>query len=217
MSLTNEKKYDIDNLTQRHLLYKQFVAWSCNDSSVAPLSDYMNNPMYQELTPENQYFDVKSDEGLYLDLRATSGYVKEAKKLEKMIQKLLFTFYWNRQQQRQLGLRVWAYSLGEYLYTLTTNGLTLRHRTYTINQTDDDLLEWEEKNQRGKGFSIGLVASTAVPLLGEVTKPILKKILVVEKEEGEDETKNSTWKISHPTESELAQRYIFCGKVRKNK
>ena len=93
MSLTNEKKYDIDNLTQRHLLYKQFVAWSCNDSSVAPLSDYMNNPMYQELTPENQYFDVKSDEGLYLDLRATSGYVKEAKKLEKMIQKLLFTFY----------------------------------------------------------------------------------------------------------------------------
>ena len=93
MSLTNEKKYDIDNLTQRHLLYKQFVAWSCNDSSVAPLSDYMNNPMDQELTPENQYFDVKSDEGLYLDLRATSGYVKEAKKLEKMIQKLLFTFY----------------------------------------------------------------------------------------------------------------------------
>ena len=69
------------------------MAWSCNDSSVAPLSDYMNNPMYQELTPENQYFDVKSDEGLYLDLRATSGYVKEAKKLEKMIQKLLFTFY----------------------------------------------------------------------------------------------------------------------------
>ena len=25
-SLTNEKKYDVDNLTQRHLLYKQFVA-----------------------------------------------------------------------------------------------------------------------------------------------------------------------------------------------
>ena len=25
-SLTNEKKYDIDNLTQKHLLYKDFVA-----------------------------------------------------------------------------------------------------------------------------------------------------------------------------------------------
>ena len=29
-SLTNEKKYDIDNLTQRRLLCKQFVAWNCN-------------------------------------------------------------------------------------------------------------------------------------------------------------------------------------------
>ena len=27
-SLTNEKKYNIDNLTKKHLLYKQFVAWN---------------------------------------------------------------------------------------------------------------------------------------------------------------------------------------------
>ena len=33
-SLTNEKKYSIDNLTQKHLLYKQFVAWNCNGSSL---------------------------------------------------------------------------------------------------------------------------------------------------------------------------------------
>ena len=26
-SLKNEKNHDIDNLTQRHLLYKEFVAW----------------------------------------------------------------------------------------------------------------------------------------------------------------------------------------------
>ena len=31
-SLTNEKKFGIDNLTQK--LYKQFVAWSCNGSGV---------------------------------------------------------------------------------------------------------------------------------------------------------------------------------------
>ena len=81
-SLTNEKKFDIDNLTQKHLLYKQFVAWSCNDSSVAPLTDYMNNKIYQELTEEDNYFDVRSDGRLYLDLTASSGYVKEAEKLE---------------------------------------------------------------------------------------------------------------------------------------
>ena len=48
-SLTNEKKIDVDNLTQNYLVYKQFVTWSCNGSSVAPLTDYINNPIYQEL------------------------------------------------------------------------------------------------------------------------------------------------------------------------
>ena len=52
-SLTNEKKYSVDNLTQRYLLYKQFVAWNCNGSSVAPLSKYMDNPIFQELPDEN--------------------------------------------------------------------------------------------------------------------------------------------------------------------
>ena len=82
-SLTNEKKYDVDNLTQRHLLYKQFVAWNCNGSSVAPLTEYMNNPIFQELPDEDKYFSVTNDDRMYLDLRATSGYVKEAEKLER--------------------------------------------------------------------------------------------------------------------------------------
>ena len=56
-SLTNEKKYDINNLTQRHFLYKQFVAWSCGESSVVPLTDYMNNPVFQELVIAYDYFD----------------------------------------------------------------------------------------------------------------------------------------------------------------
>ena len=60
-SLTNEKKYNTDNLTQRYLLYKQFVAWTCNGSSVVPLSKYMDNPIFQELPDENTYFSAKSD------------------------------------------------------------------------------------------------------------------------------------------------------------
>ena len=37
------------NLTQKNLLYKQFVTWACDGCSVAPLTDYINNPIYQEL------------------------------------------------------------------------------------------------------------------------------------------------------------------------
>ena len=45
-SLTKGKKCNIDNLTQKHLLYKQFVVWSYNGLSVTTLSDYMHNPVY---------------------------------------------------------------------------------------------------------------------------------------------------------------------------
>ena len=77
-SLTNEKKYDLANLTQKHLLYKQFVAWSCNGCSVAPLTNYINNPVYQELVDEEDFLGVESDERIYLYLRASSGYTAEA-------------------------------------------------------------------------------------------------------------------------------------------
>ena len=42
---------------------------------------------------------------------------------------------------KKLRVRIWAYSLSEYLYVLTKSGLTLKHRTYAINQSDDDFLE----------------------------------------------------------------------------
>ena len=86
-SLTNEKKYDTDNLTQKYLLYKQFVAWSCNRCSAAPLTDYTNNPVYQELIDEEDYCDEQSDERIHLDLTASSGYTNEAEKLEGTTQK----------------------------------------------------------------------------------------------------------------------------------
>ena len=40
-----------------------------------------------------------------------------------------------------LRVRIWAYSLSEYLYVLSKSGLTLKRRTYAINQSDDGFLE----------------------------------------------------------------------------
>ena len=124
-------------------MFKQFAAWSCNGSSVAPLTDYINNPVYQELIDEDDYFEVKSDEMKYLDLRAISCYMKEAEKLEKIKNdsKINLHILLKAAATKKLRLRVWVHSLDEYLYILTKNGLRLRRRTYTINQTNEDLLE----------------------------------------------------------------------------
>ena len=43
----------------------------------------MDNPIFTELPDEEEYFSLKSDKIIYLDLRASSGYVKEAEKLER--------------------------------------------------------------------------------------------------------------------------------------
>ena len=116
------------------------MAWNCNESSVAPITDYINNPIFQEPPDEDAYYSVTSDERIYLDLRATSRYVKEAKKLERNDSKINLHIML-KLQQKKFRLRVWAYSLGKYLYILTKSRLTLKHRTYAINQSGDDFLE----------------------------------------------------------------------------
>ena len=179
-------------------MLKQFVAWSCNGSSVAPLTDYVNNPIYQELIDEGNCWEVRSDERVHLDLRTSSGYTKEAEKLERNDSKINIHIQLKAAATKKLRFMVWAHSLGEYLYILTKNGLTLRHRTYAIKSERGRLARMREKQsvekgvwyiggrkrhrkrtkrgQRGRGLPVGLIASAAAPFLGEIAKPMFKKI-----------------------------------------
>ena len=101
----------------------------------------MDNPIFQELPDEERYYSLKSDERVYLDLRASSGYVKEAEKVERNDAKVNLQITLKDAADFNLRVRIWAYSLSEYLYVLSKSGLTLKHRTYTINQSDEDFLE----------------------------------------------------------------------------
>ena len=117
------------------------MAWHCNGSSVAPLVDYIDNPIYRNLPTKEEYYAKTSDERVYLDLTASSGYVKEAENLERNDSKINLEITQNAGDIYNLRVRVWAHSLSEYLYVLSKNGLTLKHRTYATNQSDDDFLE----------------------------------------------------------------------------
>ena len=112
----------MDNLAQKHLLCKQFVAWSCNSCSTTPLTDYINNPAYQELIYKHEYDSARSNERIYLDLRASSGYTEEAEKLERNDSKITL----KTAATKKLRLKIWAHLLGEYLYVLLRQGLTLQ-------------------------------------------------------------------------------------------
>ena len=74
--------------------------------SAATLSDNMNNPVFQELNSEDDHFGVKSDERVYLDLRASSGYVKEAEKLKGNYSKISLHLVLKESATKKLRLKV---------------------------------------------------------------------------------------------------------------
>ena len=97
--------------------------------------------MYQELINEDDYNRVRSDERVYLDLSASAGYTSEAEKVERRDSKINLFVLLKNSATKKLRVRVWAYFLGECLYVLSRQGLTLKLKTYSITQEDDDFLE----------------------------------------------------------------------------
>ena len=81
-SVANELKHDISHATEKHVPYKQLVAWNCRCCSIALLTDYANNPIYQELRTEGEYF-TNAGKKVYIDLRESKGYTGVLEKLKR--------------------------------------------------------------------------------------------------------------------------------------
>ena len=68
---------------------------------------------------------------------ASSEYTNEAEKLERNDSKINLSILLKAVATRKPRLRVWTYSVGEYL----RNGLTLRNQTNEINHGKKNFLE----------------------------------------------------------------------------
>ena len=65
----------------------------------------MNNSIFQELVSEDQYFSVTNDERVCLNLRASSGYVNKAEKLERNDSKINLHIKLKQAATKKLRLR----------------------------------------------------------------------------------------------------------------
>ena len=92
-------------------MLKQFAVWSSNGCSIAPLTDYINNPVYQELPTQNEYFN-SANERIYLDLRASYGYTKELEKLERYDSRLALKIELKNAATKKYRLRIWGIQSG---------------------------------------------------------------------------------------------------------
>ena len=136
-NVTDTMKFDINNDTQKHLLWKQYIASHCNGYTNAPVSDYTNNPVFQELLPENTYMSNTSDERIYIDLRDSLGYTNKMERPNRNDSKLKLTIETKIPLMKKIRLRVWGYTNGEYLYMLLDGSLMLKYKTFTIKSLDD--------------------------------------------------------------------------------
>ena len=82
-SLTGKLRYGFEREDDKHLLYKMFVAHTSNGCSSAPLTQYKNNDIYRDIIEQEKYFEDKSDERIYIDMRRSKGYTDELEKLNR--------------------------------------------------------------------------------------------------------------------------------------
>ena len=79
-NIAQQTQYDISNDLEKNPLYKQFVAWHANGCSMAPLTDFASNLIFQELKDKSEYFGDDSDEKVYIDLCDSRDYTNKLDK-----------------------------------------------------------------------------------------------------------------------------------------
>ena len=80
-SLTGKIEYDLEKEDDKYQLYAMLPSFVCGGYSSTPLTQYINNPIYQDMTEEDQYGTVFKDDRLYIDLKRSKGYTDELEKI----------------------------------------------------------------------------------------------------------------------------------------
>ena len=84
-SLTGKLSYDLEKEDDKNILYKMLVAKTCEGCSTAPLTQYRNNEIYQEITEEDVFTTNNKDDRIWIDMRKSKGYTDELEKINHMV------------------------------------------------------------------------------------------------------------------------------------
>ena len=111
----NTVKFDLSDKHDKHIMYSAFIAWICYGSSIALLSDYAHNPIYQESQRKDKYF-TSSDERLYIDLRRSKGHTREFERVNRNDSDLTITIELKNALTKKNEIKVTGYNQGKYMY-----------------------------------------------------------------------------------------------------
>ena len=99
-----------------------FVAHSCHGCSSAPLTQYKNNDIYREIIEKEKYFEDKSDERIYIDMRRSKSYTDELEKINRDDSGIALTIKLKKATAKKLRFRITGFAQTEYWYVLSNKG-----------------------------------------------------------------------------------------------
>ena len=76
-SLTGKLLFDLEKEDDKNILYKMLVSYNCQGCTSVPLTQYKNNEIYQEMTPEDEFTTNERDDRTLIDMRRSKGYTDE--------------------------------------------------------------------------------------------------------------------------------------------
>ena len=110
-SLTGILQYDYKNHDEKTMLYKMFDAYNCNSCSTAPLTQYKKNPIYQYITPAEEYrANIRDD------------YTDELEKLTRDDSGLAIFVNLKDAAQKKMRLRITGFCQSEYWHAFSNMG-----------------------------------------------------------------------------------------------
>ena len=135
-SLTGKLSFDLEKDDNKNILYKLLVAKACNGCSTAPLTQYKNNEIYQEITEEDKFTTNDTENRILIDMRGSQGYTDELEKINRDDSGPAVITGFKEAAAKKLRLRITGYSQGEYWYLLSNKGYIMSFKNYNISKAN---------------------------------------------------------------------------------
>ena len=135
-SLTGKLSYDLGKEDDKNIFYKMLVAKACEGCSTAPLTQYKNNEIYQEITEEDVFTTNDTDDRIWIDMRRSKGYTDDLEKMNRDNNGLAVVIGFKESATKKLRLRIVRYSQREYWYLLSNKGYINSFKNYNISKVD---------------------------------------------------------------------------------
>ena len=136
-SMHGKPFFDLEKEEDKNILYKMLVAYNCKGCSSAPLMQYRNIEIYQEMTEVDEFTTNSRDDRILIDMRRSKGYTNELEKLNRDNSGLAVVITLKEVATKKLRLSVTGFSQAEYWYLLLNKGYIMLYKNYNISKADE--------------------------------------------------------------------------------